>query len=268
MFDSTFLQALQTLAIAAPESVLRELVEFLPSTLNNPSARWHYQLLQVVPSVALRSQIIQLIELWQKDYPSLPPEAIVLALMTTTETAQQYRTETAITPVWTVPRRSGDWLRQTEPTILELIAEAQQELLIISFAVYNVPQIVEALLAALQRNVKIQLVVEIPEAADKIPFGILQAFPTHLLEQLEIYYWPKSKRPTDHHGKYGSLHIKAIVSDQSNVFIGSANLTQYAFAFNMELGIILQDKKSAEQIITTIESLIKTKILLPLPSSI
>lgn len=264
MFAPAFLQALQSTAIALPETVLAEVVKWLPQTVALDPEQWQYQLLHIVPSPPVRRQIVDLIEHWQRDYPTLPPTAIALALQSTAATVRNLRAETPCQPVWTIPRRSGDWVRQTEPTILELIEQTQQDLLIISFAVYDVPQIVQALSAAIQRNVTIRMVVEMPEASEKIPFGVVQAFPARLLEQIELYYWPKYQRPTDRQGNHGSLHIKAIVSDQNTVLISSANLTQYALALNMELGLIAHQPPLAVQITKTINALIDAKILITL----
>lgn len=261
MFDRRFLQSLQSLAIALPETILSAVIPFLPKTLTLTPEQWHYQLVQIVPSPPLRQQVIDLIEQWQQDYPSLPPTAIALALQSNAETARALRAETPCQPVWTMPQASGAWVRQTEPTILELIERTQQALLIISFAVYAVPQIVQALEAAVQRQVQITLVAEMPEASEKIPFGVLQTFPASLLEKIDLYYWPKSKRPTDRQGNYGSLHIKAIVSDQATVLISSANLTQYALALNMELGLVAHQPPLAIQITKTISALIEANIL-------
>ena len=264
MFNRRFLQSLQALAIALPDAVLTAVIPFLPKTLTLTPEQWHYQLVQIVPSPSLRTDLIHFIQHWHSHYPSLPPTAIALALQSNAETARALRAESPCQPVWTMPQPSGEWVRQTEPTILELIERTQQELLIISFAVYAVPQIVRALEVAVQRQVQIKIVAEMPEASEKIPFGVLQAFPPSLLEQIELYYWPKLKRPTDRQGNYGSLHIKAIVSDQTTVLISSANLTQYALALNMELGLIAHQPPLAFQIVKTINALIDAKILIAL----
>ena len=148
--DRRFLQSIQALAIALPETVLGEVMKWLPQTVTLDPEQWQYQLLHIVPSPSLRRQVIDLIEQWQQDYPSLSPTAIALALQSNAETVCALRAETPCQPVWTIPQPSGEWVRQTELTILELIERTQQELLIISFTVYAIPQIVQALEAIVQ----------------------------------------------------------------------------------------------------------------------
>lgn len=57
-----------------------------------------------------------------------------------------------------------------------LIEEAQHQLLIVSFAVYAIPEIGAALLRAAQRGVSIRLVIESPQAsASKVAYDGLAA---------------------------------------------------------------------------------------------
>lgn len=41
-------------------------------------------------------------------------------------------------------------------------------------------------------------------------------------------------------GKLASLHAKCAVSDGQRLLVSSANLTEFALNFNMELGILVQ----------------------------
>ena len=53
-----------------------------------------------------------------------------------------------------------------------------------------------------------------------------------------MYYWPREKRGVDPNGKVGILHVKCVVADGRWLFLSSANLTDYAFSINMELGLL------------------------------
>jgi len=55
----------------------------------------------------------------------------------------------------------------------------------------------------------------------------------------DLYYWPKEQRARDSSGKLGSLHVKCVVADGRWLFLSSANLTDYAFTINMELGLVI-----------------------------
>jgi cardiolipin synthase len=49
-----------------------------------------------------------------------------------------------------------------------------------------------------------------------------------------------AKRPKDSLGRYGSLHAKCAVVDSNLLFLSSANLTEFAFNLNMELGVLIK----------------------------
>ncbi|GAC1449363.1 MAG: hypothetical protein NVSMB9_33160 [Isosphaeraceae bacterium] len=54
-----------------------------------------------------------------------------------------------------------------------------------------------------------------------------------------LYFWPKVHRERDPNGKVGILHVKCVVADGRWLFLSSANLTEYAFSINMELGVLI-----------------------------
>src|SRR5215210_3346003 len=56
----------------------------------------------------------------------------------------------------------------------------------------------------------------------------------------EVYVWPLDRRPKDGAGRYGSPHAKFAVADETTLLVSSANLTEYAFNFNMELGLLVR----------------------------
>ena len=131
----------------------------------------------------------------------------------------------------------------------------------ISFAVYKIPEIAQVLIEALNRGVKVRLIAESPEVADKIPFGIKQALGKEIIKQAQVFIWPKHKRPVDSEGRHGSLHIKSAIADSHKLFITSANLTKYAFTLNMEMGVLIQSRHLANQVERQIKDLIEHDIL-------
>ncbi|MCW6038990.1 DISARM system phospholipase D-like protein DrmC [Spirulina subsalsa FACHB-351] len=266
VFDSTFLEVINQVAVGLTESLTAELETILSKVYRQPTEQWEYSLADALPSRTLRQKVHILLNYWQQTYPNIQPQSIYLALLSSQQLHQQLQKEYEVQPIWTIPKETGEWPRRTEQTILKLIAQTQKELLIICFAVYNVPQIVSALQEALERGVTVRLIVELPEAAQKISVGVFQTFPPDLLEKMDIYYWPKSQRPLGDKGQIGSLHIKGIVSDQTHLFVSSANLTQSALQLNLELGLLTKQPLLAQQITDTIDHLLCQHILCPIPS--
>jgi phosphatidylserine/phosphatidylglycerophosphate/cardiolipin synthase-like enzyme len=55
----------------------------------------------------------------------------------------------------------------------------------------------------------------------------------------DVYLWPIEQRFKGGTGKPGLLHVKCAVADGRWLFLSSANLTEYAFSVNMELGVLI-----------------------------
>lgn len=168
--------------------------------------------------------------------------------------------------VWTGPA-SRIPVRQTRQVLSQLINGAQKELLIISFVVFKIPEILELLKSALHRGVSITCILESPEESDgKITFQGFAEFNVEILRQIKILVWDKEMRPASLDGKTGTLHAKVAVADQSVSFISSANLTINAMTLNMELGLLLYNKAVAQEIAAhfdqlTLNGVLKTRII-------
>jgi len=263
MFEPRLITTLEQIVEVLPPTVLAIVIELFDSFDPTFDRQLAYLLVQKLPNPTFRRCVTELIEIWQSHSPAIPGQAIALALQTASHTRQTLQKRYEVLPVWTIPQVEGQWLRQTEQVILEIISQAQAELWLICFAVYRIPQVVQALIQALERQVKVTFIVELPDT-QKISFGIFQSLPLSLLERLEIFYWPLACRPQDSQGRYGSLHIKGVIGDRHHVLITSANLTDYALNLNLELGLMTQQPHLASKICDQFERLIENNILLPL----
>jgi phosphatidylserine/phosphatidylglycerophosphate/cardiolipin synthase-like enzyme len=76
-----------------------------------------------------------------------------------------------------------------------------------------------------------------------------------------VYYWPKGQRHRDENGKCGILHVKCAVADGRWLFLSSANLTEYAFTINMELGALVTGGSLPGQVQEHFDRLVATGIL-------
>ena len=208
-----------------------------------------------------RRSVSQLLEIWAIENPDWNSCSLAVALMSSAYSVNQTRQEIDVELVWTGPELTNIPLRRTDQVLLQIIREAKTEITLISFAVYKIPKIARVLRKALNRGVKVRLIAESPEVNEKIPFGIKEALDKEIIEQAQVFIWPKHKRPVDSEGRYGSLHIKSAIVDSQKLFVTSANLTQYAFSLNMEMGILVQSHYLANQIEMQIKDLIEHNIL-------
>ena len=126
-----------------------------------------------------------------------------------------------------------------------------------SYAVYSIPNIQDAVVRAAKRGVKITVIVETPDKLDvQNEYSTLQALGDDVARCSMVYYWPKENRKCDSSGKFGILHVKCDVSDGRWLFLSSANLTKYAFSLNMELGVLITGGHVPQKIERMFERLI------------
>lgn len=257
-FPPQLLEQIRQVAQTIPASTLDSLIRVLMTVmeLSEPSQVKH-KLLQLLPKSHWRQCVGQLIDIWQTKTNRVDGRAIAIALATAAHTQVQLRQELSAELVWTGPNPEALPLRRTDQALLQLIRAAKKDLLIVSFAIYNIPEIVQALIAALNRGVYIQIIAETPNASDgKISFGIEAAFGSEVLKRSQVYVWPRENRPVDEQGRHGSLHAKCAVCDQQHLFISSANLTEYAMSLNIEMGVLIHNRHLSKQIVQQVNSLI------------
>ena len=105
-------------------------------------------------------------------------------------------------------------LRHTAQALRQVIDEARSTRQIVSYAVYDIPEIGEALRRALDRGVTLQLVIESPqEQVGHVAYDGLFAFGPAIRERARIYRWPLHQRPVDDSGRHGALQAKCAVAD-------------------------------------------------------
>lgn len=259
--DDRLYEAITTLVESLPEGAVAPLVEAIAVASAGAWATMHASTARILPTPHYRERVAAFLTAWQIHAPHIPPQSVALALQAAGHTLVRQRRAQSLELVWTGPS-SGQPLRRTAQVLGGLIDASQRELLIVSFAVYDIPEIGQALLAAARRGVHIRLIIESPkESAGKLAYDSLAAFGPEVLAQAEVYHWPLDLRPKDESGRYGSLHAKCAVADHRQVLISSANLTHYALNLNMELGVCITGGLLPAQIHAQFERLILNGIL-------
>jgi phosphatidylserine/phosphatidylglycerophosphate/cardiolipin synthase-like enzyme len=151
--------------------------------------------------------------------------------------------------VWTGPDVGVVPLRRTEQVVLQVIDSATERLLVVSYAVFNVPRICEALVRAADRSVAINLVVESPDRIEgRKAYSTLAALGPTVAGRCGVYLWPIEGRIKGGAGRPGLLHVKCAVADGRWLFLSSANLTEQAFSINMELGVLITGGTTPAQV--------------------
>ena len=245
--DSALASLIAEFVMSTPLELVQEVVEMVGKWQSTPNNFEKTKLLATIHSSATRSILAKILDRWQSEQPALTPEGFVTAITASLELSKNV-TRPGIELIWTGPQTEVA-LRRTDQALLELISGASKKLLVVSFAVYKAKPVLDAIESALRRNVKVTICLEgAEESKGKISLSGIKAFSNSVFRLASFYVWPVEKRPHAPDGKYGSMHAKIAVADGWRVFISSANLTDYAMDLNMEMGVLIEDRKIAHQI--------------------
>lgn len=240
--------------------ILARAIEESPSACS-PAARTRIS--QDIPHPYYRDIATDFLDRWRGCAPDLSPREAVMILRVAGLAEQANRKKQAVELVWTGPATDAGPFRRTEQAILQVLDSAQRRITLVSYAVYKIPQIGQALVSAARRGVQINVVVETPNLVEgKGEYDTIQALGAEVGACAAVYYWPEEKRAVAACGKAGILHVKCAVADGRCLFLSSANLTEYAFSINMELGMLVTGGPLPAQVEEQFDRLIGNGVLL------
>jgi len=147
--------------------------------------------------------------------------------------AQRRRADVDLQVVWTGPESEVDTGRLTAPVVLGMVAEAQREILLVSFAADSAAALQQPLAEAVGRGVDLTMVLERTE--DNPGFFGREAFRNLPARRLA---W-STARPAG-----AALHAKLLVVDRRIALVGSANFTGRAMDQNLECGVVIRGGRS------------------------
>ena len=228
-----------------------------------PSPQARVTALNVVPTPTFRNHAERVYDAWASLDLPLPGPAVQAALGAAQRSVARLRREQSVTVVWTGPSSAAVPVRTTGAVLHELITSAQRELLVVSFAAYRVETVVHALAGAIDRGVRVRLVLESVEASGgRLTHEAHPAFAALGL-RAEMYVWPPDQRARQGDAR-ASMHAKGVVADRQVAFVTSANLTGSAITTNMELGLLVRGGDAPHRIADHFDQLITVGVLQPL----
>lgn len=181
--------------------------------------------------------------------PNLDGTAIAVALEAV-QAANRSSDAPVVQVVVTGPDSPAAPVRLTSEVVRQLIDEATSRVTLVSFAAYQMPSIIAALDAAVARGVSVSLILESPE--NLVGGGGAEAYTRY-----RIYHWPIDRREPPG----AKLHAKAVIVDNRDVLLTSANMTQAAYDKNIELGVLCQGGGVARQVQHHFDALIARDVL-------
>jgi phosphatidylserine/phosphatidylglycerophosphate/cardiolipin synthase-like enzyme len=253
------------LADRLPYAMMISIASAISSNGNLDRSHLRQIVLQAVPTAQFRDAASGFIDKWFNHAPMVGNEAVALALVTAATSEHDHKTEESVEIVWTGPDKVENRFRHTEQAILEVLNSATKKITVVSYAVYRIPRIRDALIAAANRGVDIRLIVETPNRIEgQGEYDCVLALGTNVASACSVYFWPEEKRDKvtnvtlgKPHSKFGILHVKCAVADGNRLFLSSANFTEYAFTINMELGLLVTGGKLPSQVERHFEQMIE-----------
>ena len=239
---------LATIARDLPAGHLATWAEVLRNA-ERPHALVEAALIDARPGYALGAAAAALVGAWRTEAPELPGTAIALALETAAEVASDQERQRS-TIVESGPTTDAVPVRLTREVAIDVIRAARSSVLLVSFAAYGVAEIVSELAAAGRRGVTIDLVLETTvEEGGTLTAGTTSAAVFRELEgTARFWHWPRHNRPVVG-GSRAALHAKVIAADESMALLGSANLTDRALAYNIEVGVVLREDDAVRRLV-------------------
>lgn len=230
--DERLLAAVLDCVHGLPAGQVRTLVAAL-RLADGDSTAARSSVVGALPTPAFRQRASALVDAWAST-PHTNGSAVALALESALSVREYERDAEKIDLVATGPNSPYISIRHTRAVLLELIDRARHELILVSYAAYKVPALVEALERARQRSVMVRLILEsTADSAGALTHDGADAFRS-LRASIEVYVWPLEKRPAG-----SRLHAKVAVADGEVAFVTSANFTGHALDQNLEVGVLV-----------------------------
>ena len=169
--------------------------------------------------------------------------------------------------VWTGPEAQRARARDTAVVLRELFESANASVLIAGYAFDHGRELFAPLHAAMaSRGVTVRAFVNIERHRDdpEDPDACVRQFAATFFR--DHWPWPTPRpelffdpRTVSSHrtGEYASLHAKCVVVDAQRTLIGSANFTSRAQTRNVEVGVLVEDRRLATNLLEQFGGLVR-----------
>src|SRR5437588_4867377 len=128
------------LASAVPPSVLGMLAEAVQKYQPSEWPSCKGGIVGQISQPHYRSLVGHFLDAWQSQAATISPEAVAAALVTAGHSEQVHGEQQSLEFVWTGPDVGIVPLRRTEQALLQVIDSARRRVMVVSYAVYNIPR--------------------------------------------------------------------------------------------------------------------------------
>ena len=252
--ERVIVESAYALACSLPSSTVEAVAE---SILACPEGSLRAEISRRVAHHQHRDLALAFVDRWQNEVRDIDARTVAVALQSTAIAEQAHRDSQSVELVWTGPDTEQIPFRRTEQAIIPVLDAAQNRITLVSFAVYRIPNIGNALVRAAKRGVRLKVIVETPDKIEgEGEYNTIRALGQEVAACSTVYFWPRENRPVGDNNRPGILHVKCAVADSEWLFLSSANLTQQAFTINMELGMLVRGGTMPSRVAQQFELLI------------
>jgi phosphatidylserine/phosphatidylglycerophosphate/cardiolipin synthase-like enzyme len=223
--------------------------------LSGPTAVGQHTAKLLVPAPAFTEACNRVWAAWEHS-PDTPGVALAVGVSSAAHAAEAARAGHSEALVVTGPSSWQVPTTSTSQAVRSVIEVATSTLLLVSYASYRVPWLIQALSAAHGRGVHIRMLLESAPGIDATA-----AF-ADLAGKVTVLQWPLDARPIVG-AKPAAMHAKAVIADRSVAFVTSANLTGSAMDHNLEVGIVIRGGDLPERLARHFEQLEANGELVP-----
>lgn len=208
----------------------------------------------LIPASSFAAQAERLLSAWRAA-PAVTGAALAMSVTAAAHAHSNARLRGNLELVVSGPASDAIHARRTEQVLLQLISEARDELLLITFALEMHQELGQALEGAESRGVRITVLAE-----DPIDNSGFRGDPATVIAGTKVgrLRWPRDKRPAGG----AALHAKVVVVDRSTTLVTSANLTRRASGDNFEAGILIRGDDTGRRIVEHVDELLRAGTLL------
>lgn len=177
--------------------------------------------------------------------------------------------------VWSGPAVAGLHARDTRRVYEELVGSVERSLWASTYVFFDGPQAFGTLARRMEAlpQLEVTLLLNIERRRGESAAG--EELVRRFAERFWRLEWPGARRPrvyydpraVDGQDSSGVLHAKAIIADETRLFVTSANLTEAALGRNIELGLLVRDRALAQSAVQHFQALIEQRRLVALPSA-
>src|SRR4051794_31293065 len=132
----TIIEGSLELALKLPGDLVEQLAQVITSHgLSEARSR----IADAVPHPHYRSLCLGFLEDWRTNAPVVSDSEVAISLRTAAHSQRSRAADPTVEIVWTGPRSEACPFRRTEQVILQVLNSAQSRIMLVSYAVYEIP---------------------------------------------------------------------------------------------------------------------------------